>query len=1582
MVIVTCSVPDCEFQSEDVSEALAIALLTNHGLAHQNSAPQPKHTALRGPKLERPKVDIGISVEEWNIFKRRWEVFRAGSGIDDSSAPSQLFQCAGNELGDNLLKANPNATTEPLHQLMAAIRSLAVIPVATSVLRTELLRLHQERDEPVRAFAAKVRGKAETCAFATKCPCGLSANYTDHAIRDVIVNGLYDNDIRREVLGVVDILQKPVNEVIALVENKEMARNAMPSSSLSAVSSFRRQTNPTATPSTAPSRTDQAKEIKCPECHTTFKIFTEGSRGWNTTPHQLCITCYRERHRRKRQQRLPQQRSPQSPSSAVQAVESDSILQVAALHTDHPRASCHSRRRRRKRTYTTHGTVSKPSVPRLAHHIFTKGEWRQARLRDHPTVPLTISIAQPSRAGNHTRGNAPVIQAEVPAIADTGAQSDLWSLDSYLACGFPLDGLQPISLSLSAANRSPISIEGAFFAKLATKSRSGEIATCHSMVYVSSSVKSMYLSYESLLNLGLLPHTFPSIDDDVNQQRAPRTAPSVNATREINDGYSTHHDAHDVPCPCPLRQVAPQRPTKLPFPCIPENNVRMKAWLLERYAASTFNTCPHRALPCMEGPAVEIHLDPTATPKACHTPANVPIHWQQRVYDDLLRDEALGVIERVPYGEPVTWCHRMVITRKHDGTPRRTVDLSPLNKFCQRETFAMESPFHLARRIPKNTWKTVTDAWNGYHSVPLRESDRHLTTFITPFGRWRYMRAPQGFLSSGDGYNRRFDAILSSVERKERCVDDTIHYDTELEQHWWRTIDLLTRIGQAGVVLNPEKFQFAERSVNFAGFRVSDETIEPLPKYLDAIRDFPQPTSTTDIRSWFGLVNQVSNYAQLRDVMAPFKPFLSARCKFSWSPELDDAFQASKDAIVKAIRQGVEIFDLQRRTCLRPDWSKRGIGYFLLQQHCSCPSGVPDCCPNGWRITLAGSRFLSSAEQRYAAIEGEALAVAWGLEQTRYFTQGCDNLIVITDHKPLVKIFGDRTLDEITNSRLFRLKQRTLPWRFDTQHMPGKSNQAADATSRHPSPSGSVNSASLGAPNAPDLAESALMAAIRSDTQELGTISWPLLSQETAADTTLSHLLKLTEQGGLDKDDPTLGSLRPICDAVYAQDGVLLYQDRVVVPQSLRRRVLQHLHAAHQGISNMEQRARAIVYWPGMSKEIRETREGCTDCNRNAPSQAATPPLPSQPPSTPFEAVFADFFDYGGRHYLVAGDRLSGWVEVLSSTAGTSLGGSAGLVRHLRSFFSTFGVPQELSSDGGPEFKARYTEDFLQLWGVKHRISSVSFPQSNGRAEVAVKTAKRLLMSNTGPTGSLDHDRFLCAMLQLRNTPDPDCNLSPAQIIFGRPLRDSLAFVNRLEKYTNPNIRPLWRHAWAAKEDALRARMTRTTESLKAHSRALRPLSIGEHVFLQNQQGSNPTKWDRSGVVMESPGHDQYRVKVDGSGRLTLRNRRFLRAYTQATPSITPRQQTASDPSDSSAGQRTTSPPTAAAPDCLPEEEPQEPQAPSGPPRHTADAPPIQLPSAGSDTTPPQILPHHPPRPQRARRPPKRYEPETGQWLE
>ena len=292
----------------------------------------------------------------------------------------------------------------------------------------------------------------------------------------------------------------------------------------------------------------------------------------------------------------------------------------------------------------------------------------------------------------------------------------------------------------------------------------------------------------------------------------------------------------------------------------------MKEWLLRQYSGSTFNTCPHQPIPEMSGPPLEIHLKEDAQPSARHKAIPIPVHWEKEVHDGLLRDEALGILERVPYGEPVTWCHRMVITRKHDGSPRRTVDLSPLNRYCKRETHNSESPFHVARRVPAHTWKTVTDAWNGYHLVPLKESDRHLTTFTTPFGLWRYKRGIQGYVSSGDAFNRRFDAILSDFVRKERVVDDTLHYDFDLATHWWRTIDFLTTTGESGIVLNPSKFQFAERVVDFAGFRISEDKIDPLPKYLNAIRNFPTPSTTTDIKSWFGLVNQVAHYAQLHDI--------------------------------------------------------------------------------------------------------------------------------------------------------------------------------------------------------------------------------------------------------------------------------------------------------------------------------------------------------------------------------------------------------------------------------------------------------------------------------------------------------------------------------------------------------------------------------------------------------------------------------------------------------------------------------------------------------------------------------------------
>ena len=97
--------------------------------------------------------------------------------------------------------------------------------------------------------------------------------------------------------------------------------------------------------------------------------------------------------------------------------------------------------------------------------------------------------------------------------------------------------------------------------------------------------------------------------------------------------------------------------------------------------------------------------------------------------------------------------------------------------------------------------------------------------------------------------------------------------------------------------------------------------------------------------------------------------------------------------------------------------------------------------------------------------------------------------------------------------------------------------------------------------------------------------------------------------------------------------------------------------------------------------------------------------------------------------------------------------------------------------------------------------------------------------------------------------------------------------------FSNPAIHTQWKEAWLAKEEALKTRYVKTLESLNEHTRVLPKLNMGDLVMIQNQSGRFPKKWDKSGVVIEIKNNDQYLVKVDGSGRPTLRNRRFLRRY-------------------------------------------------------------------------------------------------------
>ena len=690
---------------------------------------------------------------------------------------------------------------------------------------------------------------------------------------------------------------------------------------------------------------------------------------------------------------------------------------------------------------------------------------------------------------------------------------------------------------------------------------------------------------------------------------------------------------------------------------------------MDKYKSSAFNCCEKQPLPLMDGsPPLRIFVEDEATPVAVHTPSQVPLHWQKDVKRGLDRDCQLGVLEKVPVNDPVIWCHRMVISPKPDGSPRRVVDFTPLNKHAPRQTHHTETPWAIVSSIPSDKVKSTVDCWHGYHSVPLHPADRPLSTFITPWGRYRYRTAPQGLISAGDGYTHRKAEIMADFENVKNCVDDSLIYDDTIEQNFHRVCDFLEQGARGGCTFNPKKFQFGERSVNFLGFLVTDTGIKPTDDFRNSILSFPTPKSLTDIRSFFGAINQISYSFAIAPVMAPSRHLLSSKVPFQWSTELQTAFDAAKQEILLQCERGVRSFNPKLPTALATDWSKMGIGYWLTQKHCLCSGNpLPGCCDSGWQTVLCGSKFCSPAESRYHPIEGEGQATITGLEKCKFFVLGLENLILCVDHKPLIAILGDKqNLTDIPNPRIMNFKLKSMMYSFQVKYIPGKDHVIPDAFSRRrDSPIGQADnnmsnvlqgysdtfgppswvspptisaiavtntSAETDATNIDEFLTGVILASITdinhhsllsplTSTTQPTALSWSRLEAACLSCDQYKLLHRTVQSGVSDKRedwDQQITDFYPHRQSLVTVGPVVMLHDRPIIPQSLRENVLDHLHAGHASATSMFERAACSLYWPNLRADMINFRAACTTCTKYAPSNPAMPPTEPEHPTYPF----------------------------------------------------------------------------------------------------------------------------------------------------------------------------------------------------------------------------------------------------------------------------------------------------------------------------------------------------------------------------
>ena len=334
------------------------------------------------------------------------------------------------------------------------------------------------------------------------------------------------------------------------------------------------------------------------------------------------------------------------------------------------------------------------------------------------------------------------------------------------------------------------------------------------------------------------------------------------------------------------------------------------------------------------------------------------------------------------------------------------------------------------------------------------------------------------------------------------------------------------------------------------------------------------------------------------------------------------------------------------------------------------------------------------------------------------------------------------------------------------------------------------------------------------------------------------------------------------------QDGIVLRGECIVIPSSMRKSIKEKVHAGHLGINSSLRRAREIIFWPGMSADIRQHVERCPVCMAYSDKQPAEPLVMRDVPERPFSVVATDIFTLSGRDYLVLVDTYSTFIEVdyLKTTT------SDEVITKLKSHFARYGCPDMVISDNGPHYASAAFSQFAKEWKFQHQTSFPGDSQSNGAAEAAVKVIKRLMRKCVANR----EDPYI-GLLNLRNTPTEGLETSPVQRLMGRR-------TNSLLPATSAALQP---------EKPVDERTKMENKKMKAaerhlYRRTLAPLQVGDTIRLQPIR-PNEREWKTATVSKHLDGKG-FEVTTEG-GQVLRRSRKQMRkdkSVAPSTPDTTP----------------------------------------------------------------------------------------------
>uniref|UniRef100_A0A8C1RNS1 Gypsy retrotransposon integrase-like protein 1 n=1 Tax=Cyprinus carpio TaxID=7962 RepID=A0A8C1RNS1_CYPCA len=615
---------------------------------------------------------------------------------------------------------------------------------------------------------------------------------------------------------------------------------------------------------------------------------------------------------------------------------------------------------------------------------------------------------------------------------------------------------------------------------------------------------------------------------------------------------------------------------------------------------------------------------------------------------------------------------------KKDGGLRPCINYRALNNITVKFRYPLPLVPAALEHLRGATVFTKLDLRSAYNLIRIREGDEWKTAFITHTGHYEYCMMPYGLVNAPSVFQDFIHEVLREFLHKFVLVyiDDILIYSRSLAEHRRHVAEVLQRLRAFQLYLKAEKCSFHQPSVQFLGYNINSSGIRMDEGKVNAVRDWPIPTTIKELQRFLGFANFYRRFIQnYSAITSPLTSLLRNKPKsLSWTPAATEAFNSLKKAFTTAPL--LVHPDPNRPFVVEVDASTTGVGAVLSQQQGN-PSRLHPCA--------FFSRKLNPAEVNYDIGNRELLAIKLALEEWRHWLEGAKHpFLVLTDHKNLEYL---RVANRL-NPRQARWALFFTRFHFTISYPPGAKNVKADALSRCHAPEENLEEPET----------------ILPEKVIISPITW---SAET-----------------LPPSDPATNT-PPGCPPGHQY-----------IPRTRRTPLIHSAHTSlgtgHPGVNETLSLLRERFWWPNMASDIRRYVNGCTDCAiSKSPHHLPSGKLHPLPvPNRPWSHLGVDFItdlppSDNNTCILVIVDRFSKSCRLLPLKGlPTAMETAELLFNHV---FRYFGIPEDIVSDRGPQFISRVWKAFHSLLGVAISLSSGYHPQSNGQTERKVQEIGRFL---------------------------------------------------------------------------------------------------------------------------------------------------------------------------------------------------------------------------------------------------------------